>query len=205
MTVAPEPTALGAARTVVGVLGDEFTAVHVVGPVALQGFRSGGASDLDMIAIFGRSLSRGEKEAIVERVRGVDVAPARGLEFLAYVAGDRALNLRTGPGMGEHICYEPADEPEFWFALDRAIARERAVVLVGPPWRALFPRLSRRVVLRALESSLDWHERHDTRSANTLLNALRARRFAEAGVWASKPEAARLLVAEVRGALEAAA
>ncbi len=203
MTVAPEATALDAARAVAAALGDDITAVYVVGSVALRGFRPG-ASDLDVIAVSARPLSHDEKQAVVERVRDLDVAPARGLELVVYAAGRLALNVNTGPGMDEHVGYDPTDEPQFWFVLDRAIAQEHAVVLVGPPWRELFPPVSRAEVLHALESSLDWHERHGPASANALLNALRARRYAEAGVWASKPDVAGTLLDEVRRTLEAA-
>ena len=85
-----------------------------------------------------------------------------------------------------------------WFVLDRAIAQEHAVTLVGPPWRDVFPTVARRDVLDALAESLRWHEQHEPGSVNTVLNAVRGWRYVESGAWLSRPAAARWLLAHVR-------
>jgi len=203
MTPVAERTALDAAHEVVEALGDGVAAAYVIGSVSYGGFEPG-RSDLDLVAVWDGPLARGEKEALVERVRALDFAPARGLELVVYAEGERALNVNTGPGMEEHVGYEPADDPGFWFVLDRAVAQEHALALVGPPWGDVFPRVSRDETLAALEESLRWHEANEPRSANTLLNALRAWRYAETGDLVSKPAATEWLLERVRAALREA-
>ena len=198
-----ERTALDAAHAVAAALGARVTAAYAVGSVALGDFRPG-SSDVDIVAVAAAPLSRAEKEEIVAIVREVDFEPARGLELVVYSGGEVALNVNVGPGMVEHVGYEPADEPQFWFVLDRAVGQEHAVALVGPTWSELFPRVSRDEVLAALEESLRWHEEHEPESRNAVLNALRARWFVRTGEWISKPAAARALRDETRAELEAA-
>ncbi len=45
-------------------------------------------------------------------------------------------------------------------------------------------------LLDALDDSLRWHAEHETVPHNSVLNACRSWRFAEAGVWSSKDDAA---------------
>jgi hypothetical protein len=94
------------------------------------------------------------------------------------------LNVNTGPG--EHSV-EPADS--FWFVLDLALAREQGRALLGPPPSDLIGEVPRSMALDALRQSLAWHAREEPGSSNSALNAYRALRYAEEGVWASKPEA----------------
>ena len=195
-------TALDAARDVVAALGD-VEAAYVIGSAASGAFAPG-ASDLDMFVVLSGEPSREELLELVERVRAVDVAPARGLELVVYSGGELVLNLNTGPGVAERVDYGPAAGEEFWFVLDRAIAEHYAVPLLGPPWRDLFPPVTRAEIVDALRASLRWHDQHHPHSTQSALSAIRAWRWLETGQWVSKPDAAAWLIGRVRRAVEAA-
>lgn len=201
--LAAERTALDAARRVAAALGADVHAAYAIGSVATGGFESG-TSDLDVVAVLADRPARGELIQLVERVRAVDVSPARGLELVVYADGELVLNLNTGPGMNEHVGLEPAEEPAFWFVLDRAAAQDHAVALAGPPWLDVFPPVTRAEVLDALADSLRWHEANEPASRNTALNTVRTWHWLETGRWVSKPDAARWLAARVREAVEQA-
>ena len=194
-----ERTALDAARDVVAALGDVHAA-YAVGSTATGGFEPG-ASDLDMVVVLTGEPTREHLVELAERARSVDVAPARGLELVAYAGGAVVLNVNTGPGMDELVGFA-GESPGFWFVLDRAIAERSAVSLVGPPWSESFPPVTRGEVLDALAESLSWHGANEPASRNTVLNAARAWCYLETGEWSSKPEAARWLLARVRERLE---
>ncbi|MBD0348868.1 MAG: DUF4111 domain-containing protein [Thermoleophilia bacterium] len=196
-----ERTALAAAREVVAALG-EVEAAYAIGSVATGGFEPG-ASDLDVVVVLAGEPTREELVALAERARSVDVAPARGLELVAYAGGRVVLNVNTGPGMDERVRFE-GEDPAFWFVLDRASAEQHAVALAGPEWGDVFAPVSHADVLGALAASLRWHEGNEPASRNTLLNAARTWRYLETGEWSSKPEAALWLLARVRRRIEEA-
>lgn len=205
MSVVAERTILDAAHEVAAAVGDELVAAYAVGSAALGDFVPG-ESDLDVIAVVSRPLADEEKDAIAERARAVDVAPARGLELVIW-ARDREgfeLNLNTGPGMVEHLSHGPENEPAHWFVLARSMSEQHAVPLVGPPWTEVFPPVPRAGVLASLASSLAWHERHEPGSANAVRNACRALVWLESGSWVSKPAAATWLAQRACEAVERA-
>ena len=203
MTPVAERTALDAARDVVAALGDGAAAAYLIGSAATGAFEPG-VSDLDVVGVLPERPSREWLDRLVERVRAVDVAPARGLELVLYAGDELVLNLNTGPGMQEHVGYQARDEPAFWFVLDRAAAQASAVALVGPPWEEHFEPVERRAVLEALHESIGWHEQNEPASRNAALNAVRAWRYAETGEWLTKRDAAAWLLARARAAVEAA-
>jgi streptomycin 3"-adenylyltransferase len=114
-------------------------------------------------------------------------ATARG----ANGAAGYELNLNTGREMPFHLSLAPGDgEDEHWYGIDRAILREHARALLGPPAERVFVPIPRRVLLRLLAESTRWHEQEGVaRSDDAVLNACRALRYAAEGVWSSKPEA----------------
>jgi predicted nucleotidyltransferase len=180
----------------------DLDAVYVVGSGAYGGFERG-RSDVDVVAVVPRPLSLSEKRALVAAAEAVP-SPGRKLELVVYARGSERyeLNLNTG----ELVSFDPDEEPNgFWFVLDRAIAQEHAVPVVGPPWDEIFAPLPREDVVAALRDSLDYHERKEPMTLNSLLNACRAWRWVENGDWISKPEAARWFRRRVRAALEEAA
>ena len=112
--------------------------------------------------------------------------PARKLELVVYPRGsDRwELNLNTG----EYVGVDPDAEPAFWFVLDRAIAEQHAVALLGPPWAQLFEPETPEAIEAALEEAEAFAGWDDPRGRE--LTAARARAWRETGRWLSKREAA---------------
>ena len=184
-----------------GVLADELLAVYVTGSCTLGDYVHG-RSDLDRIVVVRGPQPRERKEELVDRLRHESLpCPARGLELVVYsrsavavpgTGGAFELNLNTGPGMALHLAFGPADEPAHWFVVDRAIARDHARSLAGPPPGETFAAIPRRDLLAALAAALRWHdENREVAGENTVLNACRAWRYAVEGTWSSKGEAAR--------------
>ena len=179
----------------------DLEAAYLVGSGSYGGFEPG-VSDVDVIVVVPQRLAHEDKEALVAAAEAVPGCPGRKLELVIYAARreEYELNLNTG----EHVSFDPAEDPAFWFVLDRAIAQEHAVPLLGPAWSEVFAPVERDAVLDALEASLEWQEREQPGDANTVLNACRTWRWLEGGVWGSKPEAAAWLLRRVRTAIEEA-
>lgn len=178
----------------------DLDAVYLGGSAALGAYQPG-ASDVDVVMVTARSLSLPERQALAAAAEAVP-CPARKLELVVYPRGSGAweINLNTG----EHVSFDPSEEPAFWFVLDRAAAERHALPLHGPPWRELFEPVPRDDVLSALVESLRWHEENQPASRDAVLNAVRAWRWLESGEWGTKPEAARWLIERVREDVEAA-
>jgi predicted nucleotidyltransferase len=168
------------------VLGEHapIEAVYLHGSAAIGAYEPG-RSDVDVIAVTSRSLNVTERHALAVAVEAVPV-PARKLELVVYPLGsDRwEINLNTG----EHLGLDPDAEPAFWFVLDRAIAEQHAVPLVGPPWAELFEPEPRAAIEAALDEVVRFDGWDDPRGRE--LAAARARIWRESGRWASKLEAA---------------
>jgi hypothetical protein len=173
-------------------------AAYLVGSGAYGAFEAG-RSDVDLVAVVPRRLTDDEKRAIVAAAESVP-GPGRKLELVVYARGhdEYELNLNTG----ELASFDPANDPPFWFVLDRAIAEQHAVPLLGAPWAEVFEPVAPHTIIDALRQSLDWHESEQPLDANAVLNACRAWKWVEGGEWASKPEAAAWLHGKVRAALE---
>jgi hypothetical protein len=169
----------------------ELDALYVLGSAALGGYEHG-RSDVDVVAVTSRPLSLDERRALADAAEAVP-CPARKLELVVYPRGSDAweINLNTG----EHVSYDPADEPPFWFVIDRAIAEQSAVALVGPPWHETFPPVSPEDLLDALEQSLE---------IIGVLDMARAWARLETGEWISKPAAEAWLRERIRAEIEAA-
>jgi predicted nucleotidyltransferase len=178
----------------------ELDAAYVVGSGATGAFDPT-RSDVDVVAVVPRPLSDEEKRGIVDAASELQ-QPGRKLELVVYARGSTSyeLNLNTG----ELVSFDPANDPEFWFVLDRAAAEQQAVPLTGPPWDEVFEPVARDDVLEALAASLDWHESEEPLTASSLLNTSRSWQWLETGAWVSKPETARWLRDRVRDAIEAA-
>jgi hypothetical protein len=198
-----EDAARGFALEVTGVvgtlLGDTRYGVYLGGSLALGDFVPG-QSDVDLAVVAGRSLGAGRQEALVAALEpAARRCPTRGLELVVYSRADAAspswpprfeLNFNAGPRMRLNVSYDPVSEPAHWFAIDLAVLRERGVPLAGPPAAETFGCIRRERLLVALADSLAWHKSNEPRSPSTVLNACRAWRFAQEGVWSSKAEAA---------------
>jgi predicted nucleotidyltransferase len=162
-------------------------AVYLLGSASFGAYEHG-RSDVDVVAVTSRSLSVDERRALAAAVEAVPV-PARKLELVVYPRGsDRwELNLNTPDGdEATHLGLEPDQEPTFWFVLDRAIAEQHAVPLLGPSWAELFEPVSR----EAIEVALDEAVAFDGWSpAKSRLAAARGRVWRQTGRWVSKREA----------------
>jgi hypothetical protein len=169
----------------------ELDAVYVIGSAALSAYVQG-ESDVDVIAVTSRSLDLDERRALAKAAEAVP-CPARKLELVVYPRGseDWEINLNTG----ELLSFGDGDIPGFWFVLDRAIAEQHAIPVLGPPWSDLFDPVPREVLLDALDESLE---------IIGALNTVRAWIWLETGDWVSKPAAETWLRERVRAELEAA-
>jgi predicted nucleotidyltransferase len=163
----------------------ELDAVYLFGSAA-QGAYEHGRSDVDVIAVTARPSSQAEKEAIAEVAQSLP-CPARKLELVVYARGAERheLNVNTG----ELVHFDPDDDPSFWFVIDRAIAEQHSIPLLGPPWEQVFLPISREAVVEALDEAASFHGWHDPHGAE--LAAARARIWRETGEWVSKDEARR--------------
>jgi len=161
----------------------DLDAVYVFGSAA-QGAYEHGRSDVDVIAVTTRPSSQAEKEALAAAAESLP-CPARKLELVVYSRGDERheLNVNTG----ELVHFDPDDDPGFWFVIDRAIAEQHSVALLGPPWDAVFAPVPREAVVEALEEASAFEGWDDPSGA--ALAAARARIWRETGEWVSKAEA----------------
>jgi hypothetical protein len=169
--------------------------VILIGSPALGDYVQG-VSDLDVAVVSEGPVE--DPEAVAAPLRHAELpCPADGLELVVYRADQAAaatrdlefeLDLNTGVH-GDRLLTELGDEPGHWYLIDLAIAREHGVSLAGPPARELIGEPPRADLLATLEAGTRWAEEHEPDSPNTVLNAARARRFAECGDWLSKSEA----------------
>jgi predicted nucleotidyltransferase len=179
----------------------ELDAAYVIGSGATGAFDAA-RSDVDVVIVVPRHLSDEEKRAVVEAAEELE-PPGRKLELVVYARGSTRYEINFNTG--ELVSFDPANDPEFWFVLDRAVAEDHAVPIAGPAWGEVFEPVPRDETLDALAASLDWHEAEEPLTASSILNTLRAWQWLETGVWASKPETARWLRSRVRAELETAA
>jgi predicted nucleotidyltransferase len=162
----------------------ELDAVYLFGSAA-QGAYEHGRSDVDVIAVTARPTSQAEKEALANAAESLP-CPARKLELVVYARGAERheLNVNTG----ELVHFDPNDDPGFWFVIDRAIAEQHSIALLGPPWSDVFEPVLREAVVAALEEAVAF-DGWDDPSGAALADA-RARIWRESGKWVSKLEAA---------------
>ena len=73
--------------------------------------------------------------------------------------------------------------------IDRAIAEQHSIQLLGPPWAEVFAPVDREAVDEAVEAAAAFPGWDDPRGAE--LAAVRARIWRESGHWVPKAEAAR--------------
>jgi hypothetical protein len=189
------------ARRARSVLGEPLVGVYAGGSLSLGAYEPG-RSDIDVAVVVEGRLERAVKEELVAALRDEALpCPARGLELVVYsravvaagaVGTDFELNLNTGRVMPFRADF--AFDPEVgshWFAIDRAILRERGLTVTGPSAAEIFAEIPRSLLLPVVAESLRWHEDGDALGDDAVLNACRALRYARTGSWASKPDAGR--------------
>jgi predicted nucleotidyltransferase len=164
----------------------QLDAVYLFGSAA-QGAYEHGRSDVDVIAVISPPSSRAVKEALADAAESLP-CPARKLELVVYARGaDRhELNVNTG----ELVHFDADDDPEFWFVIDRSVAEQHSIPLLGPPWGEMFAPVPREAVLAALDDAIAF-DGWDDPSGPTLA-AARARIWRETGEWVSKQRAAEI-------------
>ena len=181
------------------ILGNDLVGAYFVGSVALGGYVPG-ESDVDVIAVCEKPLGGTDIDAVVDKVLDATATcPARGLEFTVYrsaavsrpsAEADFELNVNGGPRMPRSIHLSSAEEPPFWYVIDRAIAHRSGVVITGRPPAEVFADIPRGVLLQMMRDSMRWHRKHEEASLYSVLNASRAWRFALDDVLGSKLEGA---------------
>jgi hypothetical protein len=160
----------------------DLEAVWLTGSAATGAYVAG-VSDVDVIGMAAAPLAQSERDAIAADLSHEQLpCPARKLELTIYAGAQIQLNLNTGAGEHSTEIAEP-----FWFVLDLAMAREHAVALFGPGPADVLGEVPRPVVIEALREALDWYAREEPTTPSAVLNACRALRFAEEGVFSSKP------------------
>jgi len=177
----------------------DLVGVYFVGSVALGGYVPG-ESDIDIAAVSNSALTDPQKQIVASAVVEASAAcPARGLEFTLYrrdIVGSRPagagfeVNTNAGPGMPTAVHVDATVEPGFWYVMDRAIAHRSGLAISGPPARAVFVDVPRRMLLEAMYQSMSWHRVHEKATLHSVLNACRAWRFAAEDVLGSKLEGA---------------
>jgi hypothetical protein len=181
------------------VLGRAFVGAYLVNSGARADYLPG-RSDLDVALIVAGQLDVPTRCRVADALRhGSLPCPAPRLELVVYqceVAADPGsrppfeLNLNTGSAIDDHVAFDPAAEPWFWFLLDLAAAAEAAAVIDGPPAERIFGAVPRHAVLEALRDAHAWHAVHDAVAPNRVLNACRAWCWMVTSKWPSKTAAA---------------
>jgi predicted nucleotidyltransferase len=161
----------------------DLDAVYLYGSAAQCAYEHG-RSDVDVIAVTARPSSQAEKEALAGAAESLP-CPARKLELVVYARGAERheLNVNTG----ELMHFDPDDHPGFWFVIDRAVAEQHSIALLGPPWHEVFAPVPREAVVEALYEAAAFDGWDDPHGADLAL--ARARIWRETGKWVSKAEA----------------
>jgi hypothetical protein len=76
-----------------------------------------------------------------------------------------------------------------WFAIDRSVLAEAGATLLGPPAGEVFAAIAPNELRPVLAESLRWHRAHAAEPSDTVLDACRALRYSEVGIWSSKSAA----------------
>ena len=180
-------------------LADNLVGAYAIGSLATGGYVPG-SSDIDVLLLVDAPLTQATKESLVATLRHRALpCPTRGLELVIYrrdavrigtTAPAFELELNDGPAMPFRQTFDPADRPAddgtFWYALDRDIARQTALVLVGPPAAETFGALSEADIAAVIAEANRWHDEHVPDSDDAVRNARRGRVRVETGRWLPK-------------------
>jgi len=184
------------------VVGEHLIGVYAGGSYTLGGYLPG-RSDLDVAAVVVSPLSPELGDAIVSGLdHGALPCPARCLELVVYLeatarsgspVSNFELNLNTGRDtpLSVHRGSDSGDLGSHWFAIDRSILSQAGIALLGPPAGDVFAPIPLAVLAPTLLESVRWHREHVGDSGDAVLNACRALRYAQEGLWSAKPAAGR--------------
>ncbi|MFV2111072.1 nucleotidyltransferase domain-containing protein [Micromonospora sp. LOL_025] len=203
------------------VLGDDLVGAYAAGSVGLGAYQPG-RSDVDVALVCADALDLGRRQELVARLRHEALpCPARGLELVVYrreVARSGApepgfeVELNTGARMPFRATWSAVDRPAedglFWYGLDRSILHQCGYALLGPPAAEAFADLSPADLRRLLTDALRWWLALPTPpgdgpapgAEDAVLGACRSLVRVRHGVWLSKVDAGRRLLADGRPA-----
>ncbi|MEU2662286.1 nucleotidyltransferase domain-containing protein [Micromonospora sp. NPDC007220] len=203
------------------VLGDDLVGAYAAGSVGLGAYQPG-RSDVDVALVCADALDLGRRQELVARLRHEALpCPARGLELVVYrraVARSGTpepgfeVELNTGARMPFRATWAAADRPAedglFWYGLDRSILHQCGHALLGPPAAEAFADLSPADLRRLLTDALRWWLALPTPpgdgpapgAEDAVLGACRSLVRVRHGVWLSKVDAGRRLLADDRPA-----
>ncbi|PBC70593.1 nucleotidyltransferase-like protein [Streptomyces sp. TLI_235] len=188
------------------VCGPAVAGVYAVGSVALGDYRPG-RSDVDVTVLVDPALPGDALRELAEVLAHPGLpCPAAGLELVVYGSdfarrpSGRAgylLDLNTGPLLPGRASLDSAGTPAFWYAIDRAVAHQSGIALLGRPAQEAIAAPQRAELLTALVASVREHTEGTGHLAdNRVLNGCRAAAFCRTGRWLPKRSAARLIAAE---------
>lgn len=175
-------------------LDSDLVGLYLHGSAAFGDFNRR-RSDVDIVAVTSRALSREEKETIATLLSQRSLpCPAEGLEL--HIVEARTLRIptdappfelqvdskRSGTARTVDGAKHPGDRD---LVMHYAVLREHGRALFGPPPSELFPQIPRAELLRAFVYELDWAEQNGS-PAYQVLNACRASRYLEEGLLGSK-------------------
>ncbi|NBM16252.1 aminoglycoside adenylyltransferase domain-containing protein [Streptomyces sp. GC420] len=188
------------ARRVEAVCGAGLVTVSAVGSVALGDYRPG-RSDLDVLVVVDERVPGSRVRELPGELRHPGLfCPAAGLELVVYssefaaVPSARAgylLDLNTGSMLPERTSFDPAGSAAFWYVIDRSVAHQSGLRLLGRDPREVVAAPSRQDLLDAVAASLEEHAAGAGHlQDNRVLNACRSLTYLRTRRWVSKPAAA---------------
>jgi anti-sigma regulatory factor (Ser/Thr protein kinase)/predicted nucleotidyltransferase len=187
------------------VLGDALLGAYLIGSAALGDWVEK-TSDVDVAAVATDGSLTARRLDEIAGLLDQKALPvtARKLELVLYTASSAgsgwprfSLNFNTGPRDATSDERDPGTVPSFWFVLDIAIARDRAIALLGPPPQQVFAAPPSDAVRDALTEALRW-QRSNPEPGSAVLAACRTWRFLEEGQWHGKTAAGRWAMGRLR-------
>ena len=179
-------------RDVLGVLGEDLVGVYVHGSAVLGDFAPR-VSDIDLLII----VRHGTSSVVIERAADALAAerecPGVGLEA-SIVAEPPAHDPRPPWPFLVHVATNPNDRKTVWcrpdsgdadLILHYAVIRQSGVALHGPSPALAVGEVARAEILRQMAAELRWAVQHSS-EGYAVLNACRALRYRDEGVFASK-------------------
>ena len=181
-------------------LKDDLVAVYLHGSAAMDAFVPT-RSDVDVLVVTRGPVGAHAKSVLAERLSEIALpCPGVGLE-LSIVTSLAARAASDAPAFELHLATPGArvvdgvghpGDPDL--VAHFAMARERGVVLFGPPADQVISPIDRSRLLLVFADDLVWALEQEL-GGYAVLNACRALRFAREGTLCSKPEGGAWAVA----------
>ena len=187
-------------RRTEAVCGKDLVTVAAVGSVALGDYRHG-RSDVDVLVVVGDETPELSLRKLAAALRRPHLrCPSAGLELVVYSAEFVAassqdagylLDLNTGSLLPEKTSFDASDSSAFWYVIDRSIAHQSGLPLLGRHPRDVIAAGSRQDLLAAVRSSVREHTAGIGHLPdNRVLNGCRSLMYSRTGRWMPKAAAA---------------